>query len=428
MRYPEDMRHSSLTLLVLLAATGPAHAGLYFSGEKYAELPTQWRGFLLDQRVLRQIMVPASATISASPQRLQYERDAKRLEAKGSTADDAADLGAIYVRLGKIDQAVEVLRRAQREHPNHFAISANLATAWQRKGDLRAADEAIREAVRLAPGKYLAAETLHAKLIEARLKSGTVDLDDLFGVHYVGPSGKFEPGKIAEAEKKKLPAKAVALVQQLALWLPSDGPLLRQLAELANAYGDIPSAAAMMEGCVVQYGMSDAETRLRRRMLKDLAAQATKHVAGHEGTLVFRSRRALMSSVDALDLPPISAKGINAIPWELLTSTVHTGKFPPHFPKYLTELKGHTVSLAGFLHPLGEETELSSFLLIQYPVGCWYCEMPELTAMIRVDLPPGETTTARKGLLRVTGTLSLNETDPEGFLYSLRDAKLAPVD
>ena len=422
------MRHSSLTLLVLLAATGSANAGLYCSGEKYAELPAQWRGFLLDQRVLRQIAVPASDAISASPQRLQYERDAKRLETRGSTADDAADLGALYVRLGKFDEAVEVLRRAQREHPNHFAIAANLATAWQRKGELRAADAAIREAVRLAPGKYLAAETLHAKLIEARLKSGTVDLDDLFGVHYVGPSGKFEPGKIAGAEKKKLPAKAVALVQQLALWLPSDGPLLRQLAELANAYGDVPSAAAMMEGCVVQYGMSDPETRLRRRMLKDLAAQAVKHEVGHEGTLAFRSRRALISSVDALDLPPISAKGINAIPWELLTATVHTGKFPPQFPKYLTELKGHTVSLAGFLQPLGEETDLSSFLLIQYPVGCWYCEMPELTAMIRVDLPAGETTTARKGLLRVTGVLSVNDTDPEGFLYSLRDAKLAPVD
>src|SRR5262249_33672054 len=121
-RYPESMRRPLLPLFFLLAFAAPLRAGLYYSGEKYADFPVQWRGYLLDQKLLRQIAIPESSGIPASPQRLQYDRDARRLETKASTADDAADLGALYLRLGKIDQAVDVLRRAQRQHPNHFAI------------------------------------------------------------------------------------------------------------------------------------------------------------------------------------------------------------------------------------------------------------------------------------------------------------------
>jgi hypothetical protein len=422
-----------LLSLVILATAVPARAGLYYSAEQYAELPAQWRGFLLDQRALRQIAVPASDKVEANPMRLHYEREAKRLEAKSNrSADDIADLGAILIRLGRVDRAVEVLRSAQREHPNHFAIAANLGTAWQLRGELRAASESLRQAVRLAPGKQLAAETLHLKLVEDRLRHpSSAGLDDLFGVHYIGDSGKFEPGKMEEKERKKLPARAVALVQQLALWLPADGPLLHQLAELANAHGDVRNAAAMLEGCVVQFGMSDPETRRRRQQLKEvvdaLPAQTT-HQPGHAGTLAFRSRKPLLSGSDDLALPPIRTDGVNAIPWELLTATGYEGKFPPRFPKYLQELKGRQVSLTGFMQPLRDDGDLTAFLVIQYPVGCWYCEMPELTGMLYVTLPPGESVTFRRGILRVTGTLELNDSDPEEFLYTLKSAKIAPVD
>ena len=30
-------------------------------------------------------------------------------------------------------------------------------------------------------------------------------------------------------------------------------------------------------------------------------------------------------------------------------------------------------------------------MLIEYPVGCWYCEMPDVTAIVLVDLPEGKT-------------------------------------
>src|SRR5439155_7726041 len=141
------------------------------------------------------------------------------------------DLGALYVRLGESARAVEVLRAAHREHRQHFRIAANLGTAWQLQGDLEQAAQALQEAVRLAPGKLEKAEEYQLKLVRLRQREpkAAQNLDDLFGIRFVGETGEYEPGKLAAAEGKKLPSDAAALTQQLALWLPADGRLLWQL-------------------------------------------------------------------------------------------------------------------------------------------------------------------------------------------------------
>ena len=61
------------------------------------------------------------------------------------------------------------------------------------------------------------------------------------------------------------------------------------------------------------------------------------------------------------------------------------------------------MTLTGFMQPLGEDLEMGTFMLIQYPVGCWYCEMPEVTGIVFVELPRGKTTTYTRGLVRVVG-------------------------
>src|SRR3954469_16744541 len=125
-------------LTLLLTAPAVARAGLYYSGEVMAELPSQWRGYLLDQRALRHAAVKAPAGAPESPVRLRYLDAAAKLEKAAKTGkltpDELADLGALYVRLGETGKAVALLREAQRSHPNHFAINANLGTAWQVHG------------------------------------------------------------------------------------------------------------------------------------------------------------------------------------------------------------------------------------------------------------------------------------------------------
>jgi tetratricopeptide (TPR) repeat protein len=432
----------ALAVLLLILSPAAARAGLHYSGEPIAELPSQWRGFLLDQRQLRGIAVKPTGSSPASPARLQYEKEAAKLvklsKERALTADEAADLGALYVRLGDVARAIEVLRPAQRDNPAHYHLAANLGTAWHLSGDYDKAASLLQTAVKLAPGKYQKAEELHLKLVRlrAREEKGAQGLDDLFGVQYVGESGKYEPGKLAAAERKKLPGDAVANLQLLALWLPYDARLLWQLAELAGAHGDPATAAAIMDGCVTEFGLRSDELRDHRKAVRSEAdarasnptpTDKTEH-GGHAGLLKTKSSRPLVHKLDLTALPPIDPKGVNAIPWSVVTETVLDRKYHPTFAKYLQDLDGKQVQLNGYMQPLGEDEEVNKFLFVEYPIGCWYCEMPEITGIVLVELPKDKTRGYTRGAVRVTGKLILNSTDPENYLYRLRDAKAVDGD
>lgn len=425
--------------LALTIGAPLVHAGLYYTGENFAELPSQWRGYLVDQRALRTIAVPPKDG-APNPMRKDYLDAAARLEKTSKerklSADEQADLGAIYVRLGELTRAIELLRAAQREHPNHFRINANLGTAWHLRGDLDQAALSLEHAVTLSPGKYQKAEEYHLKLVRLRLRAdqNSQDLDDLFGVRFVDGKGDYTPGKLAAAEAKKLPSNAAAIVQQLGLSLPTDGRLLWQLAELANAHGDPKMAAAIFDGCVTEFGMNNAELRRRRQITRAaadaLAEQTGPKVAheGHAGAFKPKSRRPLANRLDLSDLPPINADGVNELPWAVLGATTLDAEFKPTFVKYLKELDDKQIVLAGFIQPLREDSDLTSFMLIEYPVGCWYCETPEMTGIVLVEMAPGEKVSYSRNLVKITGKLKLNATDPESFLFSIGKAKVAPAD
>lgn len=428
-----------VSLCLVLTVPALARAGLHYSGEPMAELPSQWRGFLLDQQSLRMIAAKPKPGDPVHPLREQYLKSAGQLEktqqTRALTANEWADLGAIYIRLGDINKALEVLRKAQEAHPKHFAILANLGTAWQLHGDLAQAALALKQAVTLAPGKHLLAEQSHLKLVQLRLKepADSQELDDLFGVHYQGEGGKYLAGKMAAVEKKKLPAKAAAVMQQLCLWLPNDGRLLWQLAEIANSYGDIQMAANILDGCVVQFGMKQKVLRHHREILREAATKLAKsggmpdHQV-HISALPAVSARPLLTKFNEAALPPIDATGINKLPWALLADTRLNAKGQPAFPKYLQQLQGKKVSLHGFMQPFKDSADVASFMLIEYPVGCWFCEMPGLTGIVQVEMPKGMTAGYTRELMHITGELMLNSTDPEEFLFTIRNAQVGGVD
>ena len=285
-------------LLLMLLAALPAQAGVYYSGESFRDFPARWAGYLPDHRLLRAVGVTdPRGLVPTPPLRDAYTDAALKLEAAAKagplSANEAADLGALHLRLGRPAKALAVLRPAARQHPEHFRLAANLGTAWQLNGDLGQAAAALEEAVRLAPANLRGVEALHLKLVLSRRREAKkTALDDLFGVQYLGDSGAPEAGKLAAAEAKKLPADALALVQQLALALPNDGRLLWQLGELANAAGDVRTAANLLDGCVGEFALDGADVR-RRRELYRTAAEAldTAGKAAAPTAVTFRSAR-----------------------------------------------------------------------------------------------------------------------------------------
>ena len=422
------------SLLLCLLAARPALAGVYYSGDRQHPPPAAWRGYLPDLRLLR--LCGLATDTGRNPLRDRYADDALALEAaaktKPLTADRATDLAALYIRLGTPQKAIALLRLVLRDHPDHFRAAANLGTAWQEAGDLEQASAALEEAVRLAPAEHREAERLHLRLVKLRLKEGKpADApDDLFGVRYVGESGKPEAGTIAPAARKKLPDNAVALVQQLAVWLPSDARLLWQLSELANAHGDVRTAANILDGCVVELGMKSESARARRQLYRSAAdelAKSDKHDT-HLGTLVLKSPRLFIRILDEAKLPKVDPKGVNSLPWTALAETTVGKKFDVTVLKYVEQLEGKVVTISGFMVPANGSDAVSEFLFVEFAVGCWFCETPGPTQLLAVQLANGQAASFVRGQQTVTGTLKVNHSDPEGYLFTLTKATIKPVE
>lgn len=442
------MRYFFLTVALLLTLTPlPAQAGLYYSGEKIAELPSQWRGFVADLRMLRQAGMPPGPKVPESALRQRYVAAAAELQkqarARPLTADEAADLGALLIRLGQTGDALEVLRAAQHQHPNHFAIAANLGTAWHLYGDLSSAALNLSLARDLAPPKLRAVEELHLRLVRGRLRQRPDDLslDNLFSVKWVSEQGKYAPGQLAAAERKKIPDGAISLTQRLHLSLPADGRLLWQLGELAAAYGDLRAGADLLEICVGEYGLNEPTLFQHKAALKaafeaslreqpqDLNSQKMSHSAHGGGTgLAFKSRFPLLREpLDVRSLPPINKTGITSLAWPVLLDT-RLERGQPTFADYLKELDGRQITLTGFMQPLFDELDTTAFLVIENATGCWYCELPGLNGMVLVELAEGNSLRLTRDPLKITGKLKLNHNDPENFLYSIVDAKVTTLD
>jgi hypothetical protein len=128
-------------------------------------------------------------------------------------------------------------------------------------------------------------ERAQLKVVQLRLREGQgrtsgrqtapTEVDELFPVRFVGPDGSYQAGTIANAEKAKLPANAVAVVQQLLLWMPEDTRLYWLLGELYNARGELEAADRVFEECVGPRRAGTPGLREHRRLVKEALAART---------------------------------------------------------------------------------------------------------------------------------------------------------
>jgi hypothetical protein len=310
------MRCLSLPGLVVIVAlcANPAEAGLYNPAEPWERmlrpLPGQatdprvdFSSFLIKHADLRNIGIQEptgkekvfqqGASPPMTPVRLRYSLVADlspRLAPSTWPTDKKISLSAYLIRRGKHREAIEVLRSI-RDRSN-FLVGANLGTAYQLDGE--DATDYLDQAVATWPRSwtsvdkemktfleqmgwnegtflwYREAEKYHLKLVKLRAReargrprnAGVPEtLDKLFDVDftYVG-------GKIAEKEKAKIPANALAIVQQLLIWLPDDPRLYWLLGELYHARETPEDVAAARQ---IFKDLADFNGRFRVAEIRD---------------------------------------------------------------------------------------------------------------------------------------------------------------
>lgn len=403
------MRYTVSLCATLISALS-LQAGLHYSREVVNPLPAKWRGFLTDHRTLRMLAAPKAVSIVAET----YAEALNKLESQARTrelrAEELADYGALLVRLGKVEKAIEILRPAVRQYPRNFALAANLGTAWQLAGDLEQAELALSEALVLAPETWKAAEAAHLKLVRLRRKEGKQPAD--------APDALFEKNP------------DIAILQQLAIWLPADGRLLWSLAIMAHDDGDVRTAANILDGCVAEFAMKSETLRKQRTQWRSAADELDRRGESSttQGKIVYRSSRVLARAFDESRLPAINPNGPTEIPWPALAETTIGKRFTPKHLKFVDALDGKSVSIVGYVRPTTADTDLTSFLFTEFPIGCWFCELPDPTGIISVEMAEGKTADAVKTPVKIVGILKLNRDDPEAFLFSIVEARVTAAD
>ena len=148
--------------------------------------------------------------------------------------------------------------------------------------------------------------------------------------------------------------------------------MLWQLGEIANAHGDVRTAASILDGCVTEFALASPDARKRRTIYREAADEISKLPDSehdkYRGDLKTKSPRPLLKKLDSSMLPAIHADGLNTLPWLVLGETSIGRPFKPNFAKYLDDLDG-SCRHHRFYVPIGAKLDLTGFMLVEYPIA-----------------------------------------------------------
>lgn len=306
------MRPSAALGLIVLVSTflapAPLRAGVYNTAEPdEGPLDPNFLGKFRDTLlILRTIGMPQVPVERPLRKRYLLQADLfSKVDLGKLTGEEKLNFSAVLIRRHRLAEAIGLLRQATRQHPELFLLQSNLATAYHLNGDKLLASDTMKYSLDAWPKdwnaladsqkKLLASigwnedqfgfcrdvENYYYKLLKLRsrepkaMDAGFETVDALFDVNFVGESGEFEPGKIAKAEKAKLPRTAVEIVEQLLVWLPNDMRLYWLLGELLNAQGDTKGALSIFDELVRVQNLRAKALKHRRQILESaLEAEA----------------------------------------------------------------------------------------------------------------------------------------------------------
>ena len=197
---------------------------------------------------------------------------------------DVAYHAANLIRTGQPDKAINVLQPLSRGRSAGFAVLMNLAHAHAMKGDWESAlrthevalDYDAKDDLKAMSPEQIAwivsvEKKYYRPWLSWNLKNPkpnpeTDGPSPIFGpLKFLNDAGQYEPGNLSASEKAKLPADAVAVVQQMLLWNPTDTNLYWLLAELYAAEGKLRQAAVIFDQCAWSRQYSNRKVMMAHR-------------------------------------------------------------------------------------------------------------------------------------------------------------------
>lgn len=184
-----------------------------------------------------------------------------------------------------------------------------------------------------------------------------------------------------------------------------------------------PSASQAAANNPLPSAISETNPKPRLGMNDDAAAQHQQHAQ----TAQPAPMPALFARRQVDPRQPLDHDGLGRaiVDWDILAGTHLPKNFSPQFPAHLHAVDGKTITLTGFMSPLDEIGTMNSFLLLEFPLGCFYCLTPPPTGIVVVELAEQRRVPLHYERVQIAGLLRLNRDDPEDFLYILTQAELS---
>lgn len=180
---------------------------------------------------------------------------------RGSTNfNDRSDYSVALLYLGRNKEAVELLKKLEREQPGQYFIAANLGTAYELSGNNEEALRWIKEGIHRNPDSHKGTEWLHARILEAKIAQEK-DTDYFKGHSVLGfqaenigdpitiDGQKFSPKEVADAIQYQLQER----MQFVKPPDPVVASLLFDYAAIEAATKTLESAEGLLQ-MAVQYG------------------------------------------------------------------------------------------------------------------------------------------------------------------------------
>lgn len=188
------MKNTLITLIILLIASNqsPACINAYrtlLSGEVIYTDPSSG---------LPYYEKPDSLTLISKLSALD------KLHKTNRSVETLSDYGAVLIYLGRLEEAVDLYRKIEREHPNLYATAANIGTAFELLGQIDSAHHYIRKAIAINPHSHNGSEWIHLKILDAKRKLAAdpdyLQNNSILGIDFGNGNKPVEPKHLSLAD------------------------------------------------------------------------------------------------------------------------------------------------------------------------------------------------------------------------------------